>query len=113
MPPTVCFESLFNLFTFSEEVEEVPVGEAGSSDMMCQVDGASVFGGVTVALVARNVLASTAHGDIVGTAHMEVLVANSRPEKFQTMIADMTRLDNMDAVKYSTFLVFDFKADAT
>ena len=80
--------------------------------MISQADGAGVFGGVPVAHVARNVLASTAHGD-VGTAHMEVVVANSRPEKFQAMIADMTKLENMDAVKYSTFLVFDFKADAT
>ena len=84
---------------------------AGGSDVLCQAVGAGVFVGVPVPLVARIILASTSHGDIVATPDTDVFIATSMLERFQVLIGDMTKLENMDAVKYSTFFVIDFKTD--
>ena len=48
----------------------------------------------------------------MGTDPAEFVITNSLPEKFQALLSDLTKLENMDAVKYNAFLVFDFKADA-
>ena len=81
--------------------------------LICQINGAGIFSDVPAAPVAVNILASTALGNIISTAPVDVIVADSSPAKFQEMIADMTKLENLDGAKYSAFLVFEFKADAT
>ena len=49
------------------------------------------------------------HGNIIGTVPVDVASKPGQLEPFQIMLAGMSKLENLDEVKYASFIVLNFQ----
>ena len=77
--------------------------------------GAGIFVGGTIVDVPTgpvpiDVLLTCDHGNIFSTRPpVDVASTPGQLEPFQTLLASMTKLEKLDEVKYSSFIVLNFK----